>query len=173
MSVTVFFSVVVSILTAIFVFFRPMELDEPVFTEIAQLELDGFTLYELNENGLKTTLSGMKGARYEDRYEAAGISFTDSSKEYTQNMVADYGIYQDSVVYLSGGVRYTREDGLEFISDEATYEQKTATVSTEGPFTVLENENKVTGKTLVYQTKEGKIAAKNIDGNYFINEEKE
>ncbi len=173
MNATAFFTLIALILSGIFFFFKPMEIKELEHKEIAQLELTNFTLYELTENGLKTTLSGLKGERFSDRYESEQISFTDTSKEYTQNMTADYGVYHENVVYLSGNVHYGREDGLEFTSDEASYRQDDATIRTEGSFSISRDSDHFSGRKLLYDSKKEHISAEDIRSSYTITDKKE
>ena len=173
MSATAFFTLIALILGGIFFFFKPMELKELEHKEIAQLELTDFTLYELTEKGLKTTLSGLKGERYVDRYESKQISFTDTSKEYTQNMTADHGVYHKNTVYLSGNVHYGREDGLEFASDEASYSQDDGTIRTEGPFVISRENDRFDGEKLLYDSKNEHLSAEKIRSSYTITDNKE
>ena len=170
MTVNTFFVLVVLLLAGIFFIFKPMSVKSEEKMEVAQIDLVNFTTFELDENGLRNVMSGTHGWRYTNRYEILDINFTDKTKDYLQKMSADFGNYQDDVVSLVGDVRYKREDGLAFMSNEATYEQKRSTASTEGEFKIIQNGDWVEGRALVYNSAAGTVNAKEIRANYVIRE---
>ena len=170
MTVNTFFVLVVLLLAGIFFIFKPMSVRPEEKTEVAQIDLVNFTTYELDENGLRNVMSGSHGWRYTNRYEILDINFTDKTKNYLQKMSADFGNYQDDVVNLVGDVRYKREDGLAFMSEEATYEQKRSTASTKGEFVIVQGSDWVRGRALVYNSAAGTAKAKDIHAGYVIRE---
>lgn len=172
MTVNSFFVFVLLLLAAIFVFFKPVDVKTQQHSEVAQLDLSRFTLYELGQTGLQTVMSGEKGWRFSDRYEVEDINYTDKTKELAQNMTADFGKYRDNFMHLKGDVRYMREDGLKFFSNEATYNQKRSVARTKGDFEIIQDGNRVKGKNLFYQTDSGVTNASSINAVYTITEGK-
>ena len=170
MTVNTFFIAVALILLSILFFFRPMSVKSEEKTEVAQIDLVNFTTYELDQNGLKNVMSGSHGWRYTNRYEIFDVNFTDNTKQYIQKMAADFGRYQNSVIDLVGNVHYRREDGLAFVSNEATYDQNRSTASTKGEFKIVHNNDWVEGKALVYNSEAGTVNAKEIEAHYLIRE---
>ena len=168
-----FFIVIALLLAAILLFFQPTDVEERTFgdLEVAELELHNFTLYELDVNGLKDIMIGRKGVRYGDRIEVVDIDYTDSSQALQNNLQADYGIYNNKdLITLKGNVRYYREDGMQFRSDEAVINQKEETIATVGPFKMDKLNDNVVGTDLFYDTKRGITKAKEVTGFFTLPE---
>lgn len=168
MSANYFFIVIGLVLGAIFVFFKPLEIHFDNPNEVAQLELEHFTVYELTKMGLKSITKGSKGARFENRNEASDINFTDNSRAFSQNMRADFGRQENGVVYLDGNVRYKRQDGLRFESDEAEYDQNSTIATTEGDFVMYYGKNSLEGQKLYYDATLRQSKSDMVDGIYDI-----
>ena len=168
-----FFIVIALLLAAILLFFQPMDLKKRTFgdLEVAELELHNFTLYELDANGLENIMIGRKGIRYGDRIEVVDIDYTDSSQALQNNLQADYGIYNNKdLITLKGNVRYYREDGMQFRSDEAIINQTEQTIATVGPFKMDKFTDNVVGNDLFYDTKNGVTKAKEVTGFFTLPE---
>jgi len=165
-NINLFFIIIIGLLLSVFVFFKPLKIDLPDHKEIAQLELKNFQIYEVNEKGVKSLLEGLRGKRYENRYEVIDVTFKDASKEFIQVMHADHGRYQDDVIYLKDNVIYAQDNNMTFKSDEAIYDVNTSLVTTQGAFVMTSNQNYFKGQKLKFYTKKNKILAKNISGLY-------
>ena len=160
-----FFIAIALILASILFLFKPTKLDESMNTkgEIAELELHNFTLYEVGLEGLKDIMVGKEGFRYKHRLEVNDINYTDSSRKLQNNLLADFGRYNNkNLITLEGNVRYHREDGLRFVSNKAIVHQQKETITTIGPFTMNRLADKVVGKDLFYDTKKGHSTAKQV-----------
>ncbi|MEA3373563.1 MAG: LPS export ABC transporter periplasmic protein LptC [Campylobacterota bacterium] len=173
MNVNYFFSILTLGLIAVFMLFRPMVIEKQEKKEIALLDLKKFTVYELKQSGLQSVMKGSSGERYDNRYEVYDANFTDNSHAYLQNMVSDFARYQGEKVYLERNVHYARADGLSFMSDEAFYNQKKGVAKTKGPFTVVQNQDKIDGTALYYNSKKGIVKAKKVTGYYTLKTKKD
>jgi len=164
-SANYFFITVAFLLAAILYFFKPMEMEERIEKEVAQLELHNFTLYEIGVDGLKDIMIGRNGLRFEDRIEIKDIDYTDSTRSLQNNIQADFGRYNNrDIITLEGNVRYYREDGLTFSSDRAVIHQKEETIDVDGPFTLHKDGESAVGTNLFYDSKNGLSKAKNVTG---------
>ena len=172
MKLNIFLVLISSLLLAILLVFKPLDIKQQKFVDVPQFKLLSFTMYELDTNGLVTLMSGTQGIKYSNRYVVNNIDYTDNSKEYVANMKADHGVYKNEIVKLNGDVRYVREDGLIFESQEATHNKKTSISNTDGDFTIYQNDNIVVGTKLVYNNIKDKIKAKNVNGKYQLKEGK-
>ena len=162
-----FFIAIAIVLASILLFFKPTKLEQPLShkTEVAELELHNFTLYEVGLNGLKDIMVGREGFRYKDRLEVNDINYTDSSRKLQNNLKADFGYYNNkNLITLEGNVRYYREDGLNFVTNKAIIHQNEETITTVGPFTMDRLSDEVVGKDLFYDTKKGRSTAKQVTG---------
>ena len=168
-----FFIAIASILLAILLLFKPVEI-KPMNNdgkEIAELELRNFTLYELDVEGLKDVMIGRKGYRFKDRIEVEDIDYTDSTRSLQNNVQADFGVYTgEKLITLEGNVRYYREDGMKFRSDKAIINQDEETITTIGPFKMDKFADNVVGDDLFYDTKKGLSTAKDVTGVFTLTE---
>ena len=91
MTVNHFFVAIALVMAGIYFGFRPVTFEETRHGEIAQLDLNGFTIYEMDEKGLIHILHGKEGLRFADRYEVHDIAFIDSSEALSKELTADFG----------------------------------------------------------------------------------
>ncbi|MBC8237680.1 MAG: LPS export ABC transporter periplasmic protein LptC [Helicobacteraceae bacterium] len=170
MNISVFFSAIIFALSLIFVLFKPLNIKQQNFGEIPVFELMDFKLMELNEKGLTTVINGDKGTRYNDRYLVNNIDYTDNTKEYLANMKANEGVYRENVIDLEGDIVYTREDGISFSTEKASYNKETNIVVSPTSYIAYIGENKVTGSYIEYNNALETTASKNVTVNYKLKE---
>lgn len=164
-----FYFIYISVgLAMIYLFFHPMKLQKLDNSEVPQLELTNFTMYDLNQDGLKSIFGGTKGYRYINRYEVFDINYTDNSKELISNITSNFGIYKNHLVSMSGDLVYTRADGLTYKSDDGNYNQKTGVLRTVGKYISYRNNDRITGENLMYDSKIGYSTSDNVFAIYQI-----
>ena len=154
----------------IYLGFKPMAMNKKDFVDIPLFEIKNFDMYELSRVGLKTILSGTSSKRYEERYTIENMDYTDNSREFIANMQADDGIYTQKKVSLHGNVRYVREDGLTFESEDAFYNKKSSTIFTDNAYVAYQGKNTLKGTSLKYNNLTKKIESKNIRAVYQLTE---
>ena len=170
MNINIFFIFLFLVLMSIFLFFKPMHMQNSIHTEVPNSEIYSFSIYKLDTKGLNTIFKGSKALVYEDRYEVSNVDYKDSSKKNISNIKANTGVYKDNIIYLKGDVVYTRDDGLIFKSQSFQYNEKTEIAKTNDKYIMYSNKNKVTGKSLKINNKLNKIYSKNITAKYQIRE---
>jgi LPS export ABC transporter protein LptC len=156
------------LLAGIYVFFKPMNIAQKQHGEIAQLELNNFTVKEFDTERLKTVLSGSFGKRFADRYEVEDINFTDTTQDHKQNITAKSGLYKNSIVTLKGAVLFKRDDGMTFSSEHIVYDHNSTVARAIGPFELRRGLESFNGVDLVYNNANGNITAKAISGTYIL-----
>ncbi|MFT5662340.1 MAG: LPS export ABC transporter protein LptC [Sulfurimonas sp.] len=172
MNINIFFTSIIGGLFVIFFLFEPLNIKKQDFGEIPVFELEKFKLIELNEKGLTTVMDGVKGVRYTDRYIVYNINYTDNTKKYLANMTADEGLYEGDIIDLTGNIKYSREDGISFSTQEAVYNRKTNIVTSPGKYIAYLGKNKVTGSTIEYSNVLDTITSKQVTVNYKLKERK-
>ncbi|MBU1658373.1 LPS export ABC transporter periplasmic protein LptC [bacterium] len=170
MNINVFFLIVSLGLMMIFFLFKPLDIKKQKFIDVPLFELSSFTLFELNNEGLSTIMKGLKAIRFNNRYEVENLNYTDNSKVYIANMSANNGLYKDDVISLRGDVTYSREDGLVFQTQEATYNKKTKIAFTDKDFIAYRGTDKITGSSLVYNNSLNTTKSKNVIAQYTLEE---
>lgn len=169
MSINIFFIVILGFLMAMYGYFNPNYIEKRDTKEIAKVQLQSFTLYEVSQNGIEYILEGDQGLRYDDRYEITSAKFSDNTKHFLQFIGAHKAYYRDDTISLSDGVFFEREDGLKFSSDEGVYNTKTSLVTIQGPFAITQKNNHFEGENLHYNTMLDTLSADKISGSYQFN----
>jgi LPS export ABC transporter protein LptC len=170
MNINISFFIIFLGLMVIYIFFKPMQLQNYQRKEIANFEVENFIIHELNSDKLITLMQGSYAYNYPDRYEVKDVNYTDSSKKLLSNIVSKRGIYKDQVMYISGDVVFKREDGLTFKSQKTVYNEKTGIVRNNDKFVLLRENNSVTGDGLIYNNILNKIHSKNVRVIYNLKE---
>ncbi len=166
MNINVFFISLSIGLLMIFFLFKPLNLKQQSFVDIPLFELNGFTLHEMNREGLVTFMNGREAIRYSDRYVVNDINYTDNSKKYIANMKAKHGIYKDDVINLDGEIIYVREDGLTFRTNSAQYDKQTHIVRADGKYVSYRGSNVISGDALKYNNLLDTAESKNVSVTY-------
>lgn len=170
MKINVFFLLVTTALIVIFFALKPQGIKIQKFENIPLLKLSSFTMHELTSDGLITIMKGTEATKYEDRYDVDNINYTDKSKEFIANIIADTGTYKNNIVRLNGNVVYTREDGLTFKTQSASYSKNTHIAKANGNYVLYRDSNKVIGKKLKYNNLSDKIYSTDVTANYKFKE---
>lgn len=172
MNINYFFIAISLSLSAILFLFEPQELDKKTEGDIALFNISSFLMYELNKNGLITFMNASEGVRYKDRYTITDINYTDNSKEYRANLKAKDGIYKNDILKLSGDVFYTRQDGIKFQTDEATYDKKSSIAKANGDYIAYMEENVAYGREIEYNNALKTLRSKDVFITYHIEDKK-
>lgn len=172
MRITHFFIFLFLFSVLLFIFLQPQSYVQNTDENVPQLEIEDFTLYEMDKRGVKSVVSGTVGRQYIKHYEVQNVHYIENKNKTGEHLYADNGIFKAEIAYLNDNVRYFREDGLSFESDHAVYNTNKELLYVPNKFVLTQNENVIYGSELHYYSVSGKIDAKAIKANYYI-EEKE
>jgi len=166
MSINVFFVLILGLLLGMYAYFAPNYISPQESREIPKIELLSFTLYEISHKGIDNVLEGEEAKKFDNRYEVTSGKFSDNTKRLLQSIRSDTITYQDNLITLHGNVRYARQDGLEFRSNEGKYDTNSSVARTTGDFVITQNGNSVKGDRLYYNTDKDIVSADHIRGSY-------
>lgn len=172
MKLTHFFIILLLFSVSLFVFLQPGSYAKNSDENIAQIEIEDFSIYELNKIGVKSVLSGTIGRQFSTHYEVENAHYVENKKDLSEHLYADIGRFKKNIAYLDENVRYFREDGLSFESDHAIYNMKKESLFVPEKFILTQHENIIYGQKLRYFAKSGKISAKKVDANYYLEDTK-
>ncbi len=173
MRITHFFVLLFLFAMSLYVFLEPQEYSKNSEENIAQLEIEDFTLYKIDTLGVKSVVSGTLARQYPKYYEVENAHYIENKNKLSENLYADRGKFEKDIAYLDENVRYFREDGLSFESDHAVYNTKKEVLTVPESFVLTQNENVIYGSDLKYNSKTGSISARKIDANYYMKEKKQ
>ncbi|MDD5212208.1 MAG: LPS export ABC transporter periplasmic protein LptC [Sulfuricurvum sp.] len=166
MSINFFFVLVLSALIGMYSYFKPTMFKEETKGEVPKFELESFVVYEISALGIDRFFEGEHGKRFEDRYEVSSAKFSNNSRTLFESISANSALYKDDIITLNGNVHYVREDGLQFRSDEGKYNALHSLVTTRGKFVITQNNNRVNGTQLQFNTKSHTVSANAVSGSY-------
>jgi len=166
MSINLFFLMILTALITMFAYFKPSDAQDKKNGEIPKIELESFVVYEIGSYGIERFFEGEEGKRFDDRYEISSAKFSNNSKTLFESIRSDNALYKGDLITLTGNVHYLRADGMEFRSDEGTFDQKNSIIRTSGPFVLTQNQNRVDGTKLYYNTEQESVSADAVRGSY-------
>lgn len=156
----------------IYLLFEPLKIKQQEFIDVPLLNIGKFSMYELENDGLKTLMAGTKALRYTNRYIVDNVDFTDNAKTFISNMQADNAVYKNNIVNLKGNVVYTREDGLTFESDTLKYDTQSTIAQTKDRYIAHRDKDNMTGTSFVYNSAKNTMKSKNVTVKYQLKESK-
>lgn len=166
MSINLFFVLIVAFLMGMYGYFSPNYTSTQESGEIPKIELSDFTLYEISHKGIDHILSGVEGKKFDEYYVITSAKFSDNTKNLFQSIRSDDAEYRNKIIQLDGNVHYVRADGLEFRSQEGSYDSQRSLVQTKGSFVITQNANRVEGTKLLYNTELDTVSANQVRGSY-------
>ncbi len=166
MSINVFFALLLALLLGMFGYFKPLNAEATSTKELPQFELDTFVIYEISPHKVDHFFEGEHGKRFSDRYEVHLAKFTNNEKMLLESISAENALYKNDIITLKGNVHYSREDGLEFRSNEGSYDQNRSVITTQGGFLITKENNKIEGTQLNYNLTLDTVSANRIRGSY-------
>jgi hypothetical protein len=166
MSINLFFTLLLGLLIGMFSYFTPNDRAAEDKRDIPKIELTNFTLYEISPKRIDHILEGKEGKKFDEYYVITSAKFSDNTKKLFQSIRSDNADYRDDIIKVDGNVHYIREDGLEFRSNEGTYNTKESLIQTKGSFVITQNLNRIDGTALLYNTEEDTVSANQVRGSY-------
>lgn len=169
MSINLFFVLLLTLLIGMFGYFKPLTNGSTSAKELPQFELDTFVIYEISPHKVKRFFEGEHGKRFADRYEVHLAKFTNNEKTLLESISAENALYKNDIITLHNNVHYGREDGLEFRSNEGSYDQNRSVITTQGGFVITKENNTIEGTQLNYNLTLETVSANRIRGSYQLN----
>lgn len=172
MKITHFFVLLFLFSASLLIMLKPQQYQKTDGEKIPQMEIEDFTLYEINTEGVKSVVSGTIGRQYDLYYEVENAHYVENKNRMGEHLYADRGKFEKDIAYLNENVRYFRDDGLSFESDHAVYDTKKELLYVPKSFVLTQNENIIYGNELHYNAKSGDIDAKQISASYYMKDKK-
>jgi len=172
MKLTHFYIILFLFSLSLFVFLQPESYAKNSDEQVAQLEIEDFSVYEINTNGVKSVLSGTSGQQFSTHYQVENAHYIENKKDFSEHLYSDVGRFEKNVAYLNDNVRFFREDGLSFESNHAVYDTKNESLYVKDNFILTQSENVIYGHELHYDTVSGQLSAQGVDANYYLEDKK-
>jgi len=129
----------------------------------ADIEMLKIVNYAITSGGISHIIKSDRVLRYKDHDEFYNIDSIRKPKDnYVETLLANSGRLEQNILNLYGNIRYKNSNGVKFNSEEAQYDLQSKVFKTDADFVLQDSRTITRGTSLTYQTKDGKIYAKNI-----------
>ena len=148
------FYLVVSVFSVAMVY---LAIEEPYYSELLKggevttnMHMNAVTDYEMNATVVNARYEADTWNRYSEFDEFIKFRAEIFKDNIEHNVSSDKAFYNGGRIILKGNARYVNNENLAFFSDEVIYSTATKVATTQTPFTLTKNEDKIVGKALVY-----------------------
>ncbi len=138
-------------------------------SEIATIEIYGLKDYEIDKNVTRIT-KAKKVVRFKNEDRAMEVEMLLKRDDKAYGIKADSAKYQNDKIILSKNVIFKQDDNLDFKTDEAIYDIKQKTISTNKTFNAKFNQLNVVGVSLLYHLNDNNISIEKINAKYRLEE---
>lgn len=135
--------------------------------KVANMQADGVISYEINATNTYAKFTSKSVIAYDDYNEFIQPNVTFIQKD-RHNITSNEAIYKDNNITFFGDVRYLNLDtNLRYNSSEIQYLMTEKTLLSSVPFELLQNSDKIVGKSVIYALDSNHIAAKGVKGWFY------
>jgi len=136
-----------------------------IFTK--ELEFTNTTFTEVDTKKLQGRVYGTYGVRDNSVLNIDNVVYFTDTIKY---LIADKGQYVGDVLNLNGNVILEEQQGYNYKTQQASYNQKTEILNVTAPFVATSGKNIFKGDTLVYNTRIKDAYGTNVDAVYYTAE---
>lgn len=168
------FYVAIAIFSVAMVF---LSLQDPYLTEafkkdntIANMEMIGINDYEIGEK-INLQITAKSGTRYKNYDEFRDFNGTHLEVDLNHTLSSKTAIRKGDILTFKGDANYQNSDNINYTSQEIIYNTKKKIVSSNVPFVMWQGEDRVDGKSIVYDINKKQTNAKGIHAWYQIKDQ--
>ena len=134
-----------------------LAIEEPYYSDLlsggevsTSMQMNAVTDYEMNATMVNAMYEADTWNRYSefDEFIKFRAEIFKDNKEH--NVSSEKAFYNGGRITLRGNARYANNENLTFASEEVIYSTATKVATSDSPFTMTQNEDKIVGKALVY-----------------------
>jgi len=130
-----------------------------------EVTFKSFELFELHKDVVAKRVSALEATKYTNYLDLKEINITD---EKGNNVISKRAIYEDDVVFMKDEVSFKRSDGLQFSTENLTYELKKEYIKTLSSFNLKFNGHHIEGSNLDYKIGDREISADNVRATLLV-----
>lgn len=135
--------------------------------KVANMQADEVISYEINATNTYAKFTSKSVIAYDDYNEFIQPNVTFIQKD-RHNITSNEAIYKDNNITFFGDVRYLNLDtNLRYNSSEIQYLMMEKTLLSSVPFELLQNSDKIVGKSVIYALDSNYIVAKGVKGWFY------
>ncbi|MGP1579877.1 MAG: LPS export ABC transporter periplasmic protein LptC [Wolinella sp.] len=129
---------------------------------VAYMELDRFSYYEVSAQGVLSHATGERGYRFprEDIIKGLNLAQFLPKERKIERLSADLGIKRGKMLIFPEGVKYTRESS--FSTQKGEYDLAKRYFKGEGEFEFIHTNHRAQGKNIRYDSESGIVRAQEV-----------
>lgn len=135
--------------------------------DIATMEMIEITDYQVDTNGTNSIYEADSGVRYSNKDEFENFRGKMIDRDRNHSMRSDIAVLKGDELIFVGNATYLSSDNINYISEEIIYNKKQKTATSKVPFILRQNDNNVTGNSLVYDLNFKQTYATGVHAWYF------
>ena len=135
-----------------------------------EVEFKNFYVYDIKEDDTGRQMHALEATKYKKYMSFKEVNLTD---EQGHAIYSDKAQYKNDLLYMTNNVKVSREDGLDFFTDNLTYSLKTKEMRSEEAFLLEYNKSTIRGKNLELSVDDKYVSGDQIDASiWFVSEKK-
>lgn len=138
--------------------------------DISTMEMSSVVDYQVNSLQTSGIFEADNGVRYKDRDEFKNFRGKSLDTDRNHSMRSDIAISKGNEIIFIGNANYLSSDDINYTSQEIVYDSKQKTAVSKVPFILTQNENNITGDSLVYNLNFKQTFATGVHAWYFYHE---
>lgn len=124
-----------------------------------------FYLFELKIDIEGKKVLATKAIKHTSYLDLIEVNLSD---ENGHNILSTRAVYEDGAVFMKDDVKFTRNDGLTFVTKDLSYDFKKEKIETFSSFLLDFNGSHIKGDNLDYNMKAKNISADNIEASIIL-----
>ena len=121
-----------------------------------------FFLFELKVASEGKKVFAHKAIKHTNYLDLREVNLSD---ENGHNILSKRAVYEDNAVFMKDDIKFTRNDGLTFITKDLSYDFEKEEIETFAPFLLDFNGSTIEGDNLEYNMKNREISADGIEAS--------
>lgn len=135
--------------------------------KLANMQADGVVSYEINATEVYAKFVSNSVIAYDDHNKFINPDITFIDKD-THNIISKEAIYKDNNITFIGDVKYLNLiTNLRYNSSEILYGGDEKILLSNYPFELLQNGDKISGNSIIYELDSNHISAKGVRGWFY------
>ncbi|MGG7047661.1 MULTISPECIES: LPS export ABC transporter periplasmic protein LptC [unclassified Campylobacter] len=159
-----YFVVAIFSVTLVFLFSS-----DPYFAEqfkqdlrVSNMQANEVIDYEVNATNVIAIYEADEINRYSNKDEALKFRSTSLRSDQTHFLSSDKAILEKNLIKFQKNAKYENNESMKFLSQEIIYDTKSKILSSEVPFEMFHGVDRAIGKSVVYNTQNKQMQAKEI-----------
>ena len=130
-----------------------------------EVQFENFELFNLKTSDSSQKIYASNAVKYENYIKFNNVNVSD---DLGHKLLSDTARYEEDLLSMNSNVKVSRDDGIDFRTENLSYDLKKKIITTLAPFTLEVNQSVIRGERLVLEVKNRVISADNVDASIWF-----